>query len=96
MREPGVGTTYITGMITAIWSRVTDWLEDRLALTRAGDEPIQKRLRKEIPILPAVTWIVYLTGALAGGMASVSWHALSLLAPILAVGFAIVFISHPK
>lgn len=72
-RVGGVSTTYVTGTLTSALAGL---------VTRArGERPRDP----SAPALPAGAWLVYGLGAVAGGLAEHSWHALGVTVPLAVV-----------
>lgn len=76
LRVGYITTTHITGMIVGLTTSVVNRLRGVQQENRQSDEG---------PILPAVTWIVYVGGALASAVVEQRWHQATILLPLAAI-----------
>jgi uncharacterized membrane protein YoaK (UPF0700 family) len=93
LQVAGVSTTYVTGTLTSLTSRMVRWLrsayperaaEERFALT----EPSERGLP-----LTADVWLAYGVGAVVGGAAELLWLPAALLVPTAAVAAVVVLMA---
>jgi uncharacterized membrane protein YoaK (UPF0700 family) len=83
-----VSTTYVTGTLTSLTSGTIEWLRSPRR-ARQPAVPTPKNAAQTVavhgPALPAVAWVVYVVGALVGGLAVLTASVLAVLPAVLVV-----------
>jgi uncharacterized membrane protein YoaK (UPF0700 family) len=97
IRKEDIATTYITGTLTFLWAKFTDWFWAQEWTPERKDLPVPRNSGKpQVPFIAAGIWIIYGVGAVFGGLAAQAWHSLSLLLPITAVVIVLILLSRKK
>ena len=76
-------TTYVTGTLITFSTDLTRWLF--IKETGAGSEPSQDDSSTDRPVLYGLDWVVYVCGALAGGLLFLWTKEIALVLPMLAI-----------
>lgn len=90
----GVSTTYVTGTLTALTTRVVGWLCSKFS-EGAGERITLTEPRERGLPLTADVWLAYGVGAVVGGAAELLWQPGALLLPVAAVT-AVVALMAPR
>lgn len=88
----GVATTFVTGTLTNLTAGVVSWLrtESEHPDHHQQDEAVPISPRVWRLLLPAAVWLVYLTGAIAGGATALAWHGAAMIMPLTALTLVII------